>query len=117
MDVTVDHIPTQSVPTRAAAEASGGSGHDLFGFAGAGGAHLYRKYLTDVADLVKETEKKYGTVTAMGKQIGYNADDGSWSAFPNFYINYPGMYQKSVSSTVSGCCRIRGKMYGSAAPS
>ena len=96
VDVTVDHIPTQSVPTRAAAEASGGSGHDLFGFAGAGGAHLYRKYLTDVADLVKETEKKYGTVTAMGKQIGYNADDGSWSAFPNFYINYPGMYQKSL---------------------
>ena len=71
-------------------------GRGIFGFAGAGGAHLYRKYLTDVADLVKETEKKYGTVTAMGKQIGYNADDGSWSAFPNFYINYPGMYQKSL---------------------
>ncbi|MGH6791099.1 MAG: twin-arginine translocation signal domain-containing protein, partial [Pseudolabrys sp.] len=39
--VTVDHIPVQNVPARAAAEASAGSGHDLFGFNGSGGAHLY----------------------------------------------------------------------------
>src|SRR5262245_22551793 len=57
--VTVDHIPVQNVPARAAAEASAGSGHDLFGFNGAGGAHLYRKFFIDVSDLVKETEKKY----------------------------------------------------------
>src|ERR1051326_3543493 len=30
--VTVDHIPVQDVPARAAAEASAQSGHDLFGF-------------------------------------------------------------------------------------
>src|SRR6478609_9968057 len=30
--VTVDHIPVQNIPARAAAEASAGSGHDLFGF-------------------------------------------------------------------------------------
>jgi multiple sugar transport system substrate-binding protein len=94
--VTVDHIPVQNVPARAAAEASGQSGHDLFGFNGSGGAHLYRKFFIDLADLVKETEKKYGPVTTIGKQLGYNADDGSWSAFPDFYINFPGMYQKSL---------------------
>ncbi|HWB45407.1 MAG TPA: twin-arginine translocation signal domain-containing protein [Hyphomicrobiaceae bacterium] len=55
--VTVDHIPVQNVPARAAAEASAGSGHDLFGFNGAGGAHLYRKFFIDVSDLVKETER------------------------------------------------------------
>src|SRR5579883_2283760 len=55
--VTVDHIPVQNVPARAAAEASAGSGHDLFGF---------------------------------------NADDGTWSAFPDFYINFPGLYRKSL---------------------
>ena len=93
--VTVDHIPVQNIPARAAAEASAGSGHDLFGFNGSGGAHLYRKFFIDVADLVKETEKKYGKVTTIGKQLGYNADDGTWSAFPDFYINFPGMYQKS----------------------
>lgn len=94
--VTVDHIPVQDVPARAAAEASAGSGHDLFGFNGAGGAHLYRRFFMNVAELVKETEKKYGAVTTIGKQLGYNADDGSWSAFPDFYINFPGMYQKSL---------------------
>ncbi|MGA7004750.1 MAG: extracellular solute-binding protein [Pseudolabrys sp.] len=94
--VTVDHIPVQNVPARAAAEASAQSGHDLFGFNGAGGAHLYRKFFIDVADLVKETEKKYGKVSTIGRQLGYNADDGTWSAFPDFYINFPGMYQKSL---------------------
>jgi multiple sugar transport system substrate-binding protein len=94
--VTVDHIPVQNIPARAAAEASAQSGHDLFGFNGAGGAHLYRKFFMNVADLVKETEKKYGAVSIIGKQLGYNADDGSWSAFPDFYINFPGMYQKSL---------------------
>src|SRR5690242_12526182 len=93
--VTVDHIPVQNVPARAAAEASAQSGHDLFGFNGAGGAHLYKKFFLDVADLVKETEKKYGPVSVIGKQLGYNAD-GTWSAFPDFYINFPGMYQKSL---------------------
>jgi multiple sugar transport system substrate-binding protein len=94
--VTVDHIPVQNVPARAAAEASAGSGHDLFGFNGSGGAHLYRKFFIDVSDLVKKTEKKYGQVSIIGKQLGYNADDGTWSAFPDFYINFPGMYQKSL---------------------
>ncbi len=96
IDVSVDHIPVQHIPARAAAEASAGSGHDLFGFNGAGGAHLYRKFFMNVADLVKETEKKYGKVTTLGRQLCYNEDDGSWSGFPDFYINYPGMYQKSL---------------------
>jgi multiple sugar transport system substrate-binding protein len=94
--VTVDHIPVQDVPARAAAEASAQSGHDLFGFNGAGGAHLYRKFFINLADLIKETEKKFGQVTTIGKQLGYNADDGSWSAFPDYYINFPGMYQKTL---------------------
>jgi multiple sugar transport system substrate-binding protein len=95
ISVTVDHVPVQNIPARAAAEASAQSGHDLFGFNGAGGAHLYRKFYIDVADLVKETEKKYGKVSVIGKQLGYNPD-GTWSAFPDFYINFPGMYQKSL---------------------
>ena len=96
ISVTVDHVPVQNVPARAAAEASAQSGHDLFGFNGSGGAHLYRKFFIDVSALVKETEKKYGKVTTIGKQLGYNPDDGTWSAFPDFYINFPGMYQKSL---------------------
>ena len=94
--VTVDHIPVATVAARAAAEASAGSGHDLFGWNGAGGAHLYRKFLMDVTSLVESVEKKYGKVTNIGRQIGYNQDDKTWSAFPDYYINFPVMYRKSL---------------------
>src|SRR5215813_1864928 len=96
IEVTVDHVPVQDVAARAAAEASAGSGHDLFGWNGAGGAHLYRKFLVDVTGLVEEVQNKYGKVTVIGKQIGFNQDDNTWSAFPDFYINFPVMYRKSL---------------------
>jgi multiple sugar transport system substrate-binding protein len=96
ISVTVDHIPVATVAARAAAEASAGSGHDLFGWNGAGGAHLYRKFLVDVTSLVESVEKKYGKVTTIGRQIGYNQDDKTWSAFPDYYINFPVMYRKSL---------------------
>ena len=44
----------------------------------------------------KSVEKKYGKVSTIGRQIGYNQDDETWSAFPDFYINFPGMYRKSM---------------------
>ena len=56
--VTVDHIPVANVAARAAAEASAQSGHDLFGWNGSGGAHLYRKFLVDVTSLVEETREE-----------------------------------------------------------
>src|SRR3984893_2803005 len=96
ISVTVDHIPVANVAARAAAEASAGSGHDLFGWNGAGGAHLYRKFLIDMGDLVKSVEQKYGKVSTIGRQLGYNQDDGTWSAFPDYYINFPSMYRKSL---------------------
>jgi multiple sugar transport system substrate-binding protein len=96
VQVTVDHIPVADVAARAAAEASAGSGHDLFGWNGAGGAHLYRKFLVDVTDLVESVEKKYGKVSTIGRQIGFNQDDKTWSAFPDYYINFPAMYRKSM---------------------
>jgi len=96
ISVTVDHIPVQDVAARAAAEASAGSGHDLFGWNGAGGAHLYRKFLIDMTDLVQSVEKKYGKVSTIGRQIAYNQDDKTWSAFPDYYINFPVMYRKSM---------------------
>jgi multiple sugar transport system substrate-binding protein len=94
--VTVDHIPEQNVATRAAAEVAAGSGHDLFMWNGVGGPHLYRKYLIDMTQLVDYVEKKYGKVSVIGRQIAYNADDKTWSAYPDYYINNPGMYRKDL---------------------
>lgn len=94
--VTVDHIPEQNIAARAAAEVAAGSGHDLFMWNGAGGPHLYRKYLIDLTKLVDYAEKKYGKVSTIGRQIAYNPDDKTWSAYPDYYINNPGMYRKDL---------------------
>ena len=96
VSVTVDHIPVANVAARAAAEASAGSGHDLFGWNGAGGAHLYRKFLVDLTSLVQGVEQKHGKATTIGRQIAFNQDDKTWSAFPDYYINFPAMYRKSM---------------------
>src|SRR5262245_2835540 len=48
ISVTVDHIPVANVAARAAADASAQSGHDLFGWNGAGGARLDTKFHLDV---------------------------------------------------------------------
>ncbi|MBV8492309.1 MAG: extracellular solute-binding protein, partial [Alphaproteobacteria bacterium] len=94
--VTVDHIPEQNIAARAAAEVAAQSGHDLFMWNGAGGPHLYRKYLIDVTKLVNYAEQKYGKVSTIGRQIAFNADDNTWSAYPDYYINNPGMYRKDL---------------------
>jgi multiple sugar transport system substrate-binding protein len=94
--VTVDHIPEQDIAARAAAEVAAGSGHDLFMWNGAGGPHLYRRYLIDMTKLVDYVEKKYGKVSVIGRQIAYNEDTKTWSAYPDYYINNPGMYRKEL---------------------
>jgi len=94
--VTVDHIPHLELPARAAAEVSAGSGHDIFGFNGSGGPHLYAKHLFDMTSLVEETEKKHGSVLPMGKQIAWNEDTKTWSAFPDYFIDFPGLYRKDL---------------------
>ena len=96
ISVTVDHIPEQDIAARAAAEVAAQSGHDLFMWNGAGGPHLYRKYLINMTKLVDYVEKKYGEVSVIGRQIAYNEDDKTWSAYPDYYINLPGMYRKDL---------------------
>ena len=115
--VTVDHVPVQNIPARAAAEASAGSGHDLFGFNGSGGAHLYRKFFMDVADLVKETEKKYGKVSTIGKQLGYNAGRRHLVRLPRFLHQLPGHVSKEPVGRDRDDARYVGQSCASAAPS
>src|SRR5262249_4136226 len=94
--VTVDHIPHLELPARAAAEVSAGSGHDIFGLNGSGGPHLYAKHLFDLTSLVEEIEKKHGQVLPMGRQIAWSEETKSWSAFPDYFIDFPGLYRKDL---------------------
>lgn len=94
--VTVDHIPVQDVAARAAAEASAQGGHDLFMWNGAGGPHLYRRLLVDMTKFVDSVEKKYGNSSTIGRQIAYNLGSKTWSAYPDYYINFPALYRKDL---------------------
>ena len=80
--MTVDHIPEQDIAARAAAEVAAQSGHDLFMWNGAGGPHLYRKYLVDMTSLVELVEKKYGKASIIGRQIAYNQDSKTGRHIP-----------------------------------
>src|SRR5207244_12962645 len=65
-------------------------------FNGFGGPHLFEKHLADLSGLVEELEKKYGKVQQIGRQIGYNEGTKTWSAFPDYYIRFPGLYRKDL---------------------
>jgi multiple sugar transport system substrate-binding protein len=94
--VTVDHIPHLELLGRAAAEVSAGAGHDLFGFNASGGPHLYAKHSHDMTSLIEEVEKKHGEVLPMGRQIAWNEGSKTWSAFPDYFIDFPGLYRKDL---------------------
>src|SRR5712691_1257908 len=94
--VAVDHMAHLELPARAAAEISAGAGHDIFAFNGSGGPHLYEKHVVDLTGLVEELEKKYGKVQPIGRQIAYNEGTKTWSAFPDYYISFPGLYRKDL---------------------
>jgi multiple sugar transport system substrate-binding protein len=94
--VTIDHIPHLELPARAAAEVSAGAGHDIFGFNGSGGPHLYAKHTLDLTAVVEEVEKKHGKVLPMGHQVAWNDEPKGWSAFPDYFIDFPGLYRKDL---------------------
>jgi len=93
---TVDHIPHLEIPARMAAEVSAKTGHDLFGINGAGGPHLYRRATVDMSPLMAEFEKKYGKVGPVGRNLAYDSETHHWTAFPDYYISFPGLYRKDL---------------------
>jgi multiple sugar transport system substrate-binding protein len=96
VSVTVDHVPHLEIPARAASEVAAKAGHDLFMWNGAGGPHVYKKFLADVSKVVDYVQDKHGQIDTIGRQIAYNEDSKSWSAYPDYYIRNPGMYRKDL---------------------
>jgi multiple sugar transport system substrate-binding protein len=96
LSVTVDHVPHLEIPARAASEVAAKAGHDLFMWNGAGGPHVYKSFLADVSKVVDYVQSKHGKVDTIGRQIAYNEDSKTWSAYPDYYIRNPGMYRKDL---------------------
>lgn len=95
VNVTVDHIPHLELAARMAAEVSAKAGHDLVGINGFG-PHVYRESVIDMGPLVAESEKKYGKVDEMGRNLCYDPETHRWPAYPDFFISFPGLYRKDL---------------------
>ncbi len=96
INATIDHIPHLELPARAAAEVAAGAGHDIFGFNGSGGPHLFAKHTMDMTAFIEEMQKKYGKVGKIGEQIAFNIPTKTWCAFPDYFIDFPGLYRKDL---------------------
>ena len=96
VNATIDHIPHLELPARAAAEVAAGAGHDIFGFNGSGGPHLFSKHTMDMTAFIEEMQKKYGKVGKIGEQIAFDTATKRWVAFPDYFIDFPGLYRKDL---------------------
>src|SRR5947207_15281939 len=92
--VSVDHIALADLTTRANAEVAAQQGHDLFQFLSPPGA--FEPQVLDMADVVKEAERRHGPLVELCKRSTYNPVTRKWFGFSDNYVPDPGDYLKSV---------------------
>ena len=94
VDVTVDHIPTNTIPTRFSAEVSANSGHDLVQFQNGSDVHVFGDKLVDLTDLAGYFAAQYGGWADVAKDalvVG-----GKWKGVGQYLIRFPSMYRKDL---------------------
>jgi len=84
IDATIDHINTDDLPARMAAEVAARGGHDLIEMNGQILTYLYEKQLEDMGDIVDYAVKKWGAVEPIGEKLA--KVNGRWVGWPNYYI-------------------------------
>ena len=84
VDATIDHINTDDLPARMAAEVAAKGGHDLVEMNGQILTYLYEKQFEDMSDIVDYAVKKWGAVEPLGEKLC--KVNGKWVAAPNYYI-------------------------------
>ena len=116
VDVTVDHIPVLELPARAAAEVAAQAGHDLFGFNGSGGPHLYIKQLLDLSPLVAEMEESTARSSRSAARSPTTPTATPGPLFPTTTSAFRGFTARTCG-TRSAWCRTPGRTSSRAAPS
>ncbi|MBO0690418.1 MAG: hypothetical protein J2P40_12720 [Candidatus Dormibacteraeota bacterium] len=81
---SVDHISTDDLPARLAAEVSAQGGHDLVEFNAQVLTYLYEKQLVDMGDVVDYAVSKLGPVEPIAKSVAQV--NGHWRAWSDYYI-------------------------------
>ena len=92
--VTVDHIPTNTIPTRVSAEIAANSGHDLVLYQTGTDLHVFADKMMDLSDLANYLGGKYGGWLSFAVNVG--TVGGKWRGIPEFYISFPGLYRKDL---------------------
>src|SRR5438034_3256784 len=96
--VTVDHIALADLTTRANAEVAAQQGHDLFQFLSPPGA--FEAQVLDMADVVRDAERRHGPILDLCKRSTYNPVTRKWFGFSDNYVPDPGDYLKSAWTEV-----------------
>jgi multiple sugar transport system substrate-binding protein len=94
VDATIDHITTDDLPARMAAEVAAKGGHDLVEANGQVLTYLYEKQLADMGDVVDYAVKKYGPLEPIGKAL--TQVNGTYRGWPNYYIAIAPLIRKDL---------------------
>ena len=96
--VTVDHISIGEINARAAAEASAGSGHDLFMFLSPPAAYIDK--VIDHAEIYQEVERRHGKAIDLAVKSTYSPSAKKYFAFSDSYVPDPGDYRQDLFAQV-----------------
>jgi multiple sugar transport system substrate-binding protein len=93
-EVIVDHINLAELPSRANAEVSARSGHDLFQFLNPPSA--YEDSVVNLRDVHQEVTRKIGKISELGRKSSYNPKTKKYYGFPDNYVPDPVHYRRDL---------------------
>jgi len=94
VEIQADHIVSNDLAAKNAAEVAAGSGHDIYKFSRNGEPILYHTHMTDVSDLAKQIGEAHGGWIPFGETLGLV--EGVWYAVPEYFIDFPALYRKDI---------------------
>jgi len=95
--VKVDHLRSEQMPAKLAAEVTTQAGHDVVEL-DLMAAWLHQAKLVDVTDIAGEVTSQMGDVYQFARESAFVA--GRWTAVPYFWIAFPGSYRKDLFDKV-----------------
>jgi multiple sugar transport system substrate-binding protein len=95
--VKLDHLRSEQMPAKLAAEVTTQSGHDVIEL-DLMAAWLHQVNLVDVSDIVGEVTKNIGNFYQFGRDAAFVND--RWLGVPYFWISFPGSYRKDLFEQV-----------------
>lgn len=97
VNVTVDHVQTQTVVTHFSSEVAAGTGHDLVQLQNDTQPAIFAPHLADLTDVRTKVGNANGGWLSLADFGQYN---GQYITLPEFFIIYPGIYRTDLWSSI-----------------